>query len=107
MSATHSNKVSPYEQSPRRIATALNNVIDGRTDNYGTCTLTASTVQTVVTLANTQVSENSTVILTARTANAAAALATTYVSDTSNGSFTLTHASNAQTDRIFSYAWIG
>ncbi len=107
MSASYTNKVSPYEAHPRRIANALNNVIDGRTDNYGTCTLSASTVQTVVSLAQSQVSENSTVILTARTANAAAALATTYVSGKSNGSFTLTHASNAQTDRIFDYAWIG
>lgn len=105
--STFSNKVSPYETSPRRIANAINNIIDGRTDNYGNCTLTASTVQTVVSVAQSQVSENSHVTLTARTANAAAALATTYVSDVSNGSFTLTHASNAQTDRIFSYAWIG
>ena len=107
MTATRTQKISPFETNPRRISTALNQAIDGRTDNYGSVTLTANTAQTVVTLSTTQVSANSTILMTPRTANAAAALATTYVSAKANGSFTLAHANNAQTDKTFDYAWIG
>jgi hypothetical protein len=38
---------------------------------------------------------------------AAAALASTYVSAVANGSFTIAHANNAQTDRIFGFAFLG
>ena len=39
--------------------------------------------------------------------HAAATLATTYVSAMANGSFTITHTNNAQTDRIFGFACLG
>jgi hypothetical protein len=44
-----------------------------------------------------------------RTAHAAAELAAggCYVSAVGSGSFTLTHANNAQTDRTFSYVCLG
>ena len=107
MTATYSQKIPPNEKDPRKVATAINKIIEGRTDNYGSVTLGTSTVTTVVTLADSQISENSVIAMSPRTANAAAALGTTYVSAVSNGAFTLTHASSAQTDRTFDYAWIG
>jgi len=107
--AKHSQKVIPNEKDPRRIAMAINQVIDGRTDNYGSCTLTASTAQTIVSTSGLMTSENSTLVLTPTTANAAAeqGAGTLYVSAKNNGSFTLAHASNSQTDRTFDFAWIG
>jgi len=107
MTATVSQKLSPFEQNPRRLALAINNIIDGRTENYGEVTLRANEATTTVATSGLVVSENSTLILTPRTANAAAALATTYVSTKGNGTFTLTHANNAQADKTFDFAWIG
>lgn len=107
MSQTRTQKVAPTETNPRRLAIAINGIIDGRTDNYGSVTLTASTAATVVSEA--RVTDYSTVILTPRTANAAAELGAggMYVSAMANGSFTITHASNGQTDRTFDYSWSG
>lgn len=107
MTATVTQKLSPVEVNPRRITSAINNMIDGRTDNYGSVTLRANEATTVVATSGLRVSENSTILLSPRTANAAAALATTYVSAKGNGTFTLTHANNSQTDKTFDFAWIG
>lgn len=107
MSQTRSQKISPTETDPRRIAVAVNGILDGRGDHYGSATLTASTATTVVTEA--RVTDFSTIVLTPTTANAAAELGagTLYVSAKADGSFTLTHANNAQTDRTFDYTWSG
>jgi hypothetical protein len=105
LTATRSQKLTPSDENPRRIASALNRVIEGRTDNYGSVTLRAGETTTTVTDQNA--SENSTIVLSPRTANAAAALATTYVGSKLNKSFVLTHASNSQTDKTFDYAVIG
>ena len=100
-----SQKIPPGGETPRRLADSFNRVVEGRTDNYGTFTITANAASTAVT--NRLVSEDSTIVLMPTTANAAAALATTYIATVANGSFTVTHANNAQTDRTFRYAWIG
>ncbi len=107
MTQTRTQKVAPTERDPRRLAIAVNGIIDGRTDNYGSATLTASTATTVVT--ESRVTGFSTIVLTPTTANAAAELGagTLYVSAKADGSFTLTHANNAQTDRTFDYTWSG
>ena len=106
MTATFSHKLAPLETNPRKMTTAINKIIEGRTENYGTVTLGTSTTQTVVTLTNVTVSENSVIILQPVTANAAA-LANPWVSAKANGSFTITHASDANTDLTFDYIWIG
>jgi hypothetical protein len=107
MTQTRTQKVAPTETNPRRLAIAINGIIDGRTDNYGSVTLTASTATTVVSEA--RVTDFSTVVLTPRTANAAAELGAggMYVSAMTDGSFTITHANNAQSDRTFDYSWSG
>lgn len=83
------------------IEDTINRLMRGYTNTVGTCTLTPSTVSTVVSDLN--VHSASHVALTPLSANAAAALTGLYVSSRTTGSFTLTHASNAQTDKIFSY----
>ncbi len=100
-------KLGKNERNLSRIVDLINRIVDGRTLNKGTVTLTASAGSTQVTLQAGQINENSVITLSPRTANAAAALGTTYVSDKANGSFTLTHANNAQTDRTFDYSWTG
>lgn len=103
--ASRSQKPRPSETEPRVIVSALRQVIDGRTDNYGQITLTAGATST--SYSSPSISENSTIVLSPRSANAAAAVGTTHVSAKANGSVTLTHANNAQTDRTFDLAWIG
>lgn len=82
----------------------LNAVINGGGNNTGEVTLTAAATSTTVT--DTRASNSSVIILMPTTANAAAAITTTYFSATL-GSFTLTHANNAQIDRTFKYAIVG
>jgi len=106
MTATYSHKLPPLETNQRKINTAINKIIEGRTENYGTVTLGQSTTQTVVSLTAATVSENSVIILQPVTANAAA-LANPWISAKTNGGFTITHASDANTDLTFDYVWIG
>lgn len=73
----------------------------GRSNAVGTFTLTANTTTTTVTATNC--GAGSVVLFSPKTANAAAAYATTYYSSVSAGSFVITHANNAQTDRTFGY----
>lgn len=107
MSQNRTQKVAPTEKDPRRLAVAINGIIDGRLDAYGQVTLTANAASTVVT--NDRVTDFSTINLTPVTANAAAELGAggMYVSAKAIGSFTITHANNAQTDRTFDYSWSG
>lgn len=97
--------ISTDEKDQRKINTAIQQLEQGRLNVGATCTLRAS--QTTTTVAAPNCGAGSQVQLTPKTANAAAALATTYVSAVGNGTFTITHASNAQTDRTFGYACIG
>lgn len=90
----------------RRLADAINGILDGRQNNIGTVTLTASVASTSVTDRRCGVS--SVVTLSPTTGNAAAEVGngTIYVT-VGDGSFTLTHANNAQTDRTFGYEVTG
>src|SRR4051812_23628971 len=99
------NCPSPNEKDLFRIVRGIRDLFEGRRNTTGSVTLTANTASTTVTVTNFGAA--STPLLTPTTANAAAALATTYVSARANGSFVLTHANNAQTDRIFYYSFDG
>lgn len=96
---------SKGETNLARIVQAIRELFEGRSNAVGTVTLTASTTTTTVSTFN--VGPESGVFLSPKTANAAAALASTYVSATDAGSFTLTHANNAQVDRTFAYEIAG
>lgn len=83
------------------MAETINKILTGRANNASSFTLTANVASTVVI---DPAFESSMVpVFVPTTANAAGAIATTYISDRSNGSFTVTHANNAQTDRTFLY----
>lgn len=84
---------------------AINAIIDGRSNAVGSVTLTANTTTTVVE--DNRFQSEMIPMLCPMTANAAAAVTTTYVSDRTKGSFTLTHANNAQLDREFGYVRFG
>lgn len=107
MTASATNKLPQAESRLRAIVNAHNRACEGRTDNYAAVTLEAG--QAMTTLTSQYLSENSVIVLSPRTANAAAELAAggCYISAKGNGSCTITHANNAQTDREFDVAWIG
>jgi hypothetical protein len=95
------------ETDPARLVRAIRELFEGRSNAVGSVTLTANTGSTQVTAANC--GSGSTVLLTPATANAAAEIGngTLYVGTVANGSFTVTHANNAQTDRTFKWAALG
>ncbi len=91
----------------RTLASILNDVLDGRQNNVGTVTLTAATAATVVTERRCGI--DSVVTFMPTTGNAAAELGngTMFVGTVTAGSYTITHASNAQADRTFKYEVTG
>ncbi len=93
-----------YEKDLSKYALSLQQLAAGRSNAVGTVTLAASATTTTVNDLNC--AAGSTIILTPNTAHAAAEIGngTLYVSAVANKSFTLTHASNTQTDRTFFYA---
>lgn len=91
--------LQPTETGLFRIVQAIRQLIQGRNDAVLQVTLTANAGSTVVSWINC--STDSKVFLSPTTANAAAALSTTRITAKAQGSFTITHANNAQTDRIF------
>lgn len=95
--------VSRNEKDLSLFALSISELASGRSNAYGIVTLTASAASTAVTDANFAAA--SVPLFTATTANAAAEIGagTMYVSARANGSFTITHANNAQVDRTFLY----
>ncbi len=85
-----------------QIDAALNLLMGGKTNAVSAVTLAASNTTTVVK--DARVGPLSHIDLSPLTQNAAGALGTSYISARTKGSFTITHASNTQTDRKFSYA---
>lgn len=94
--------VSSGDTEARR---TVNKVLSGKTNNFGSVTLTANSATT--TLNDTRIGINSVISLQPRTSNAAAALTTTYLGTPGDGSLTINHANNAQTDRTFLYTVTG
>lgn len=88
-----------------RHAETINALIDGKAAVTGSVTLTANAASTVVT--DNKFESAMAPVFVPLTANAAAAIATTYVSARAKGSFTLTHANNAQVDKTFAYLRLG
>ena len=101
--------LAPGETNVGRIVAAIRQLIAGRSNAAGAVTLNANATSTTVTAPNCAVGCE--IFLFPRTANAALEVksGTIYVAATgvANRSFVITHASNAQTDRTFSYLAIG
>lgn len=100
-------QLSPSETQLFAIVNAVRQLMQGRGNAAGSVTLAPAAASTVVTAPNC--ASGAQVFLFPRTAHAAAELAAggCYVSAVGSGSFTLTHANNAQTDRTFSYVCLG
>ena len=98
--------LQPGERDPWRIVQSVISLIR-KWNASGQVTLRANQVTTVVDKSvapgATNVAMGDEIMLSPRTANAAAALTNVYVSSVLQGSFVLTHANNAQTDRIFGF----
>lgn len=88
----------------REVSQAIKDLTEGRSNANGTVTLTANTTTTTVT--KSTINANAGVWLEPRTANASAERGngTIYTNvAAAGGSFVITHANNAQTDRTFYY----
>ena len=99
----------PLSGEPRWLLTlfgiAINGILNGRTNNAGSFTVTASTTTTVVT--DRRVGATSVINWMPKTDNAAVEIGTLYVSARDTGQFTVTHSNNGQTDRDFDYTVTG
>lgn len=97
----------PGGGSQRDTATAVNQALKGKINSVGSVTLTAGAATT--TVANAFVSKGSAILFAAQTANAAA-IAEPYVTQaniTEGTGFVITHANNADADKVFSYVILG
>lgn len=97
------------ETDLKKVILAIQQLAAGRSNAVGTVTLTDNTATTTVADANC--AEGSVPILVPTTAHASAEIGagTIYIETATilNGSFVITHANNAQTDRVFLYALHG
>ena len=101
--------LSPEEKEVWKIVQAVIQLGRGASNAVGQVTLRANQATTVVDKSVSpgaiNVAQDQTITYTPMTANAAAEVGngTIYISAVDQQSFTITHANNAQTDRI--YAW--
>lgn len=95
------------ETNLTRILQAIRDLFAGRSNAVGEVTLSANQASTSISALN--VGPDTKVFLMPTTANASAEFGngTIYVSAVGSGSFTITHANNAQTDRIFYWVALG
>lgn len=95
------------EKDVRKIAFAVNQMLQGRSNAVGSVTLTANAGTTTVTAANC--GSGSTVLLFPETTSAATEFGagTLKVGTVSNGSFIVTHVNSATADRTFRWVALG
>jgi hypothetical protein len=95
------------ETSLTRIIQSIRDLYAGRSNAVGTVTLRANEATTVVTALN--VGKDSRIFLTPKTANASAEFGagSIYVGTVGAGTFTITHANNANVDKIFYWLALG
>lgn len=89
----------------RLIANAVNGMLQGKTLNVGSVTLTPNAATT--TLTDSRIGPKSFIGFMPTTSNAAGALSGLYVTGRGDGVCTLNHANNAQSDKTFTYTVIG
>jgi len=85
----------------RKLGNACNDLGNGRSQAFGSVTLTTSSATT--TLTDERIGIDSVITFMPTTANAAAGLTVLYVTGVTDGSCTLNHANNAQADRTYLY----
>jgi len=99
--------LSPNEDNPRTIVEIVRQLMDGKSNNTGSFTVTANQATTAVT--DLRVGADSVILPSPITANAATEWASgaMYISSIGKQTFTVTHNNSAPTDRDFTYAVIG
>ena len=99
--------LSPSETSISKVVQMCRQLLQGRSNASGSCTLATGVTSTTVTAINC--GPSAAIFLFPQTAHAAAVLGTTYVqtSNVKQGSFIITHASTANTDCSFWYVCLG
>ena len=95
------------ERNIQRIVDAVMQLVSGRHNAGGTCTLAAGATTTTVVHPNCSKASYVVAAGGPKPPTAAAAVATSYISSVAQGSFVITHASNGQTDRTFFYKVTG
>lgn len=97
------------ETDQKKINISIQQLAAGRSNAIGIVTLTANVATTTVTDKNCATGSVITPMPTTANASAEVGAGTMYIATATilNGSFVITHANNAQTDRIFRYAIIG
>lgn len=97
----------------RRIARVVNSLLQGKTNNVGTVTLTTNAASTVITLPDGLLGADTVILFDPLTANAAADLyggamyVTTANRNVLSKTITITHPNNANADKAFRYTLIG
>jgi len=89
----------------REIAQGVNNALDGILNSTGTVTLTENITTTVIL--DQRIGVDSYIKLSPTSANAAAIVASIYISSKGKKTATVTHTSDANTDKTFDYLIIG
>lgn len=97
----------------RQIINTVKNLMQGRSNNASSVTLTANSATTVVQVPKNKLGQNTLIFFMPQTANAATEFGagSMYVSSrdilADPPTFTITHVNNAQTDRTFGYIIVG
>lgn len=97
--------LSDDETEQRSQNFVIRQLIEGRSNAVGQCTLAANATSTTVAAINC--GANSAVFLFPKTAHAAAIMTSTYVSGVSARQFVVSHPSNANTDKDFYFVCLG
>ena len=100
-------QVRAQGEDPRKMATAINEVMNGKINAYGSLTLTPSAAAT--TISDRLCGPNSVILLMAKTSTAASEIGggTMYIGTRTEGSFVVSHANNSASDRSFVYVLLG
>lgn len=94
-------------QHRRAIASWMREVHQGKLANTGTLTLAASASASSTTITDVRLGAFSWIGFMPTTLNAASAMPALYVSSRSNGGATVSHAINADADKVYIYAILG
>lgn len=94
----------PFGGDERQVAEVVRGVMDGKTNNTGTITLTQSS--TTTTLNDRRIGANTVILFSPINDKGASELASLYVSSRGQGTATLTHGSH-NFDIKYAYALIG
>ena len=99
-------RVLPYQGgSPREISEVVNNIMNGKTNNTGSVTLTQSS--TTTTLNDERIGESSVIVFTPLSSHAASEMAHLYISAQTKRQATITHRNTGHSDLNFRYIIVG